>query len=116
MSGLPIDRMAQRRGDEDWLSREFANPRSRVLVLSEGRVLVRGSGRDAQLADLPPALRTESQMGGHQHGSTIAETGLDAGLKAITRHCSAGLIRPPGLPPAFRGRLPRPWPISRTPA
>ncbi|MEM1089295.1 MAG: NAD(+) diphosphatase [Pseudomonadota bacterium] len=60
MSGLPINRLAERRNDEAWLSREFANPRSRVMVVSEGRVLVCGRGADAQLADLPPALRQQS--------------------------------------------------------
>jgi NAD+ diphosphatase len=36
-----LDRMAERRGDEAWLRRAWADPRSRVVVIDEGDALVR---------------------------------------------------------------------------
>jgi NAD+ diphosphatase len=42
LSANPHDRTAVRRGDEEWLERRWADPRSRVLVVSGTRVRPRG--------------------------------------------------------------------------
>ncbi|MEM9531547.1 MAG: NAD(+) diphosphatase [Pseudomonadota bacterium] len=60
MSGLPIDRLVPRRTDPEWLESQYLNPENHVLVMVEGRVLVRGAGPDAQLLDLPAGQRRHS--------------------------------------------------------
>jgi NAD+ diphosphatase len=49
-----LDRATERRGDEEWLARVWAHPRTRVLVVERGRALVRVQDSPA-LVLLPPA-------------------------------------------------------------
>jgi NAD+ diphosphatase len=50
-----VDRSTARRGDAEWLTEAWANPRTRVLVVSGGEALVRFAGDDtkAELAFVP---------------------------------------------------------------
>ena len=52
-----VDRMSARRGDTEWLAAAWADPRTRVLVLDEGRALVRFGDKDAELVLVAPGRR-----------------------------------------------------------
>jgi NAD+ diphosphatase len=62
LSRSAVDRATQRRQDPDWLARAWADPRTRVLVVSDGYALVRDSGGKLELvfvsaADAPEGTR-----------------------------------------------------------
>lgn len=57
MSGLPINRLVERRSDSAWLEKTFEHPSTQVLVLHRGRVLVDGDGERVRLACLPSDRR-----------------------------------------------------------
>lgn len=44
MSGLAIDRMAERRNDIEWLADVFSRPQTQILAVHRGRILVSESG------------------------------------------------------------------------
>ncbi len=51
-----VDRVTHRRNDKPWLDAAWADPRTRVLVVSDGRALVRfDDGEHADLVLAPPA-------------------------------------------------------------
>ncbi len=53
-----VDRAAERRNDAQWLAREWADPRTRVLAVEDGRALIRlpgETGGDAELVLVSPA-------------------------------------------------------------
>jgi len=57
-----VDRVAARRNDERWLAQAWADSRTRVLVVDDGRALVRlfeASGRGAELVLVPPAQASD---------------------------------------------------------
>jgi NAD+ diphosphatase len=49
-----VDRAAARRSDVEWLAQAWADPRTRVLVVDEGRALVRSGGGPDELVFVPP--------------------------------------------------------------
>jgi NAD+ diphosphatase len=49
-----VDRSAHRRTDTGWLDAAWADPRTRVLVIDDGRALVRFRGERAELVLVPP--------------------------------------------------------------
>ena len=49
-----LDRAAHHRGDADWVAKAWADPGTRVLVVHDGRALVRFTGSGASLVLLPP--------------------------------------------------------------
>ena len=49
-----VDRMTKRRTDQDWIDRAWKDPRTRVLVVSQGQALVRESGDQVELVLVPP--------------------------------------------------------------
>ena len=49
-----VDRAAHRRTDTGWLDAAWADPRTRVLVIDDGRALVRFRGAEAGLVLVPP--------------------------------------------------------------
>jgi NAD+ diphosphatase len=57
LSRAAVDRVAHRRTDEDWLARAWADPRSQVLVVAEGRVATDGGA----LRTVPPAAAPEGE-------------------------------------------------------
>ena len=57
-----VDRVTEKRSDPDWLDAAWKDPRTRVLVVSEGQALVRMDDTRADLVFLsppeaPPGLR-----------------------------------------------------------
>jgi NAD+ diphosphatase len=46
-----VDRVTERRTDKEWLDAAWADPRSRVLVVNDGHVLIRLHGGDIQVRD-----------------------------------------------------------------
>jgi NAD+ diphosphatase len=57
-----VDRVTEKRSDRDWLDAAWKDPRTRVLVVSDGRALVRMDNTRAELvflspAEAPPGLR-----------------------------------------------------------
>ncbi|MFK7958016.1 MAG: NAD(+) diphosphatase [Lysobacterales bacterium] len=48
-----MNRLAERRDDVAWLADQYANPEARVMVVSEGRVLIAGKGPEADFVNLP---------------------------------------------------------------
>jgi NAD+ diphosphatase len=49
-----VDRVTESRSDPDWLDAAWQEPRTRVLVVSDGRALVRLENEHAELVFLPP--------------------------------------------------------------
>ncbi len=49
-----VDRITQRRTDKDWLDRAWKDPRTRVLVVSDGQALVREVAGRVELVLVPP--------------------------------------------------------------
>jgi NAD+ diphosphatase len=49
-----VDRVTKRRTDQDWINRAWKDPRTRVLVVSQGQALVRESGDQVELVLVPP--------------------------------------------------------------
>ena len=49
-----VDRVTHRRNDKDWLDAAWADPRTRVLVVSDGRALVRLDDEHAELIFVSP--------------------------------------------------------------
>ncbi|GAA3027869.1 NAD(+) diphosphatase [Streptosporangium longisporum] len=56
-----IDRSAAFRGDAGWLERAWADGATRVVVVDDGRALVRREGEEAGLVLLPPAEAPEGE-------------------------------------------------------
>jgi NADH pyrophosphatase NudC (nudix superfamily) len=54
-----LDRMSARRGDADWLTAAWADPRTRVLILDNDRALVRFGDKEAELILVPPSEAPE---------------------------------------------------------
>src|ERR1035438_6593532 len=50
-----VDRVTEKRNDQAWLDAAWQDPRTRVLVVSGGRALVRMDDDQAELIFLPPA-------------------------------------------------------------
>jgi NAD+ diphosphatase len=50
-----VDRLADHRGDEDWLAAAWSDQASRVLVVQDGQAAVRSGPGDWELAFVPPA-------------------------------------------------------------
>jgi NAD+ diphosphatase len=49
-----VDRVTKRRTDKDWIDRAWKDPRSRVLVVSDGQALVREAAGRVDLVLVPP--------------------------------------------------------------
>ncbi|WP_242902548.1 NAD(+) diphosphatase [Actinomadura terrae] len=99
-----LDRVALRRRDDDWLAAAWADPRTRVLVVDDGRSLVTGSfgaaatgspatgGPDPALVLLPPARAPEGDrwlLGEDDDGTVYF--GVSAPLPAVEGAEPAGL-------------------------
>jgi NAD+ diphosphatase len=50
-----VDRVTERRNDQDWLDASWQDPRTRVFVVSNGRALVRIDDEQAELTFISPA-------------------------------------------------------------
>ena len=54
LSRETVDRVSERRSDEGWIERAWADPRTRVLVLNDGRALARPDGDGMELLFVSP--------------------------------------------------------------
>ena len=85
-----VDRVTHRRNDEQWLDAAWADPRTRVLVVSDGRTLVRFDGDErVELvfvlpAEAPPGVRF--LLG--QDAEGVVYFGVSGDLPAGTRAAS----------------------------
>ncbi len=85
LSGLDIDRMAERRDDLDWLERAYRDPASRVLLAHRGRMLVRYHESTPRVvfraAELPAAIPYSAFLGSRPEGPYFMAS-LEAELAA----------------------------------
>nr|WP_221473517.1 NAD(+) diphosphatase [Planomonospora venezuelensis] len=56
-----VDRAAAHRGDAEWMRRAWSDPAARVVVVDDGRALVRRSGHEVGLVLLPAADAPEGE-------------------------------------------------------
>lgn len=61
LSRSKVDRAAARRNDAEWLAKAWADPATRVLVVEQGRTLIRQRGEAAELAFCSPAEAPEGE-------------------------------------------------------
>jgi NAD+ diphosphatase len=59
LSRADVDRATARRGDDEWLAAAWADPGTRVLVVEDGRALVRADAGSEDLVFVPPAQAPE---------------------------------------------------------
>ena len=79
-----VDRVTEKRTDQDWLDAAWKDPRSRVLVVSDGRALVRLDNEHAELVfvspgQAPPGIRM--LLG--QDADGVVYFGVDGELPAV---------------------------------
>src|ERR1700727_2699676 len=78
-----VDRVTERRNDQDWLDAAWRDPRTRVFAVSGGRALARIDDENAELifvspAQAPPGIRM--LLG--QDADDVVYFGVDAELPA----------------------------------
>jgi NAD+ diphosphatase len=103
-----VDRVTARRLDKDWLDAAWKDPRTRVLVVSEGQALVRDDGDHIELVFLSPEQAppgTRFLLG--QDSDGIVYFGISAPLPAIADTERAASLREVGalLPDRDAGLL-----------
>jgi NAD+ diphosphatase len=86
-----VDRAAARRTDEDWLAAAWADEGTRVLLVSEGRVLATGEARP-ELVLTPPG---DAPAGGERYLLGVDAAGIAYFALAVPRLPEAD-ARPPG--------------------
>ena len=89
-----LERSSAKRADQEWLDAAWADPRTRVLVVHQGKALARVGGGAAELVYLPPERAPEGVrflLGTDADG--VAYFGVGAPLTAA----GAGGARPAGL-------------------
>ncbi len=59
LSRAELDRATARRGDTEWLAAAWADPGTRVVVIEDGRALVRSGSGTEELVFVPPAQAPE---------------------------------------------------------
>ena len=59
-----VDRVTENRADQHWLDAAWADPRTRVLVVSDGQALVRMDNEHAGLVFLSPLEAPAEASGG----------------------------------------------------
>jgi NAD+ diphosphatase len=61
LSRETVDRVTERRSDEAWVARAWADPRTRVLVVRDGRALARPAGDGMELLFVSPEQAPEGK-------------------------------------------------------
>jgi len=90
LSRSAVDRATERRGDEEWLARAWADPRTRVVVVRDSQALVVTRDDQLELVFVPPAEAPEGTrflLGVDAEG--IAYFGVSAALEEESRARSA---------------------------
>jgi NAD+ diphosphatase len=106
-----VDRVTEKRFDRDWLDAAWKDPRTRVLVVSDGRALVRMDNEHAELVFLSPPEAPEGlRMLLGQDTDDVVYFGVNGELPAPAEVLAAGdSPSPPPPPPSSpRGPLPPP--------
>lgn len=89
-----VDRVTHRRNDKDWLDAAWADPRTRVLVVSDGHALVRG---DTELIFVsPPEAPAGTRFLLGQDADGVVYFGVSAELPAPPPGARAALLREVG--------------------
>jgi NAD+ diphosphatase len=86
-----VDRVTHRRNDKDWLDAAWAGPRTRVLVVSDGRALVRLDDEHAELIFVsPPEAPAGTRFLLGQDADGVVYFGVSADLPAAPAPSAAG--------------------------
>ena len=86
-----VDRVTHRRNDKDWLDAAWADPRTRVLVVSDGRALVRLDDEHAELIFVsPPEAPAGTRFLLGQDADGVVYFGVSADLPAAPAPSAAG--------------------------
>ena len=86
LSRSTVDRATKLREDVTWLEQAWAEPKSRVLVVSDGRALVEITDREYELVLVPPAQAPEGTrffLGTDEEG--VAYFGVSGDLPAVEK-------------------------------
>ena len=105
-----VDRSAHRRTDTGWLDAAWAGPRTRVLVIDDGRALVRFRGEGAELVLVPPGQAPDGLrflLGVDADG--VVYFGVLGPLPEGQHAWRTGRARAPSGRPAARRRTCRRW-------
>jgi NAD+ diphosphatase len=92
-----VDRITEKRADPAWLDAAWADPRARVLVVSDGRALMRLDDERAELVFVPPQAApagTRFLLGQDPDGTVYF--GVSAELPAALDGVRAGSLREAG--------------------
>jgi NAD+ diphosphatase len=87
-----LDRVTKRRADKDWVDAAWKDPRSRVLVVSEGQALVREVAGRVELVLVPPGQApsgTRFLLG--QDAGEVVYFGVSGELPYDERHAGDGV-------------------------
>jgi NAD+ diphosphatase len=92
-----VDRVHEKRTDAAWLDAAWADPRTRVLVVSEGRALVRLNDDEAALVFVPPAEAPDGTR--FLLGQDTADGTVYFGVSAVLPPPLPALLAPGGTTP-----------------
>ncbi len=92
-----VDRVTHRRNDKDWLDAAWADPRTRVLVVSDGRALVRLDDEHAELVFVsPPEAPAGVRFLLGQDADAVVYFGVSGDLPAAAPGTRAAWLREVG--------------------
>ncbi len=93
-----VDRVTHRRNDKEWLDAAWADPRTRVLVVSAGRALVRLDDEHAELIFVsPPEAPAGTRFLLGQDADAVVYFGVSGDLPAALPPATASTARPASL-------------------
>jgi NAD+ diphosphatase len=98
-----VDRITEKRADPAWVDAAWADPRTRVLVVSGGQALMRLDDERAELVFVPPRAApagTRFVLGQDADGTVYF--GVSAALPAALDGVRPGSLLAPGSPPETR--------------
>lgn len=99
LSRSAVDRATERRGDTAWLAEEWADPRSRVLVVRDAQALVRTVDGQLELVFVAPADAPEGTrflLGVDAAGTAYFGVSSEAELE-LTGRCDDSDVKPMAL-------------------
>ncbi len=103
MSGLDIDRMAERRGDANWLEQTYRDPETQILAMHRGRLLVAGEAAQVVRLDasqLPGKVDYCAFLGRLNNRMLFAASVAEPDVEPLASHSHGQFM-------AFRQAIPR---------